>query len=153
MQRDFRHIVERLGEVADESPSGRAGTHLRTVQAQIDAIARGDFEAILATAAADVSLTIFAPDEFEWVRRATGVDELRRAIRQNFESVIEQRPELTDVFSDGDDVVLFGRERGRVRATGAPYELEFVERFTFREGRLAAVRVIAAYCRPETAEA
>jgi ketosteroid isomerase-like protein len=41
--------------------------------------------------------------------------------------------------------VLIGREHGRVKATGEPYQMQFVQRFLFRDGRLASVTVIAAY--------
>ena len=85
---------------------------------------------------------------FPWLRHARGAGELRRAIQQNFEAVEDQRPEITSVFAHGDYVVLFGRERGRIRATGEAYDVEFVHRFTFRNDRLVAVRIIAASSEP-----
>ena len=44
--------------------------------------------------------------------------------------------------------MLFGRETGTIRATGANYDMEFVERFTFRGDRLIAVQIIAAHSKP-----
>ena len=49
------------------------------------------------------------------------------------------------MYSEGDVVVLFGRERGRIRATGQAYDTEFVQRFTLRRDRLVSVRIIAAH--------
>jgi len=57
--------------------------------------------------------------------------ELRRALQQNFASVVEQQPQITKVFVEGDTVVLFGRERGRLRTTGELYDVEFVEKSRF----------------------
>lgn len=146
--KDFSGITKRLDEAAAElakpAPAAAASHHVRSVQQQIEAIGRGDIESAMANARADVTLEIFAPPEFHWIRRASGADELRRAIQHNFDSLDEQRPEITSVTAQGDTVVLIGRERGRIRATGAQYDVEFVERFVFREGRLAAVKIIAA---------
>ena len=147
-RKDFSRATARLQEALDQKSADvsatRARSHIRSVQSQIDAIAQGDFEAVLAQAAPQVTLDIFAPPEFPWIRRTRGVAELRTALQQNFASVEDQKPEITNVYSEGDSVVLFGRERGRVRATGQPYHVEFVQRFTFREERLVAVRIIAA---------
>jgi hypothetical protein len=39
---------------------------------------------------------------------------------------------------------MFGTERGRIRATGVAYHVEFVHRFTFTCGVLQNIRIIAA---------
>ena len=147
MPKDFSPVNDYLQRALDQPhpQSDSARAHIRTVQAQIDAIARGDYPAVLATATHDVTLDIFAPPEFGWTLQAAGLDELQRALEHNFGSVTHQRPEVTDVFAEGEDVVLFGREQGVVRTTGLAYDVEFVERFTFRDGQLAHVRIIAAH--------
>ena len=147
MPKDFSSVTGRLQEALNLSAElpDSSKARLRIVQAQIDAIARGDIATVLATATEDVTLDIFAPPEFGWIRQAHGAEELRRAIEQNFGEVEDQRPEVTQVYAEGQDVVLFGREQGRIRPTGKPYDVEFVQRFTFRDGRLAAVRIIAAH--------
>jgi ketosteroid isomerase-like protein len=148
-QKDFSSVTARLQKALDQTGGGSSLSegvaHLRSVQMQIEAIEEGDFEAVLAQALPDVTLDIFAPPEFDWIRHARGVSELRRALEQNFASVVDQQPEIMNVFAEGDTVVLFGRERGRLRATGDPYDVEFVEKFTFRDNRLTAVRIIAAH--------
>jgi uncharacterized protein len=154
--KDFGPVTERLQQAVEQF-DGRpdAGgepdppSNIRSVQMQIDAIGRGDLDAVLSQAHDDVTLDIFAPREFAFIRHAQGLADLRRAIEQNFAAVEDQRPEIANVFAEGDTVVLFGREQGRIRATGQPYDMEFVERFTFREGRLAAIRIIAAHTAPK----
>jgi uncharacterized protein len=147
--KDFSAVTARLREELESRPANTPGatseSNIAAVHAQIDAIARGDLDAVLAQAAPDVALSIFAPPEFPWIRRARGIEELRAAIRQNFAAVEEQRPEISSVFAEGDAVVIFGHERGRLVATGAAYSVEFVQRYTFRDGRLADVRIIAAH--------
>lgn len=147
--RDFRSVTRRLqqalGEPSVDAPVEDASRkHIRSVHDQIAAISRGDLERMLSEARDDVQLDIFAPPEFPWIRRAQGIAELRRALEQNFGSVEDQQPEIINVVAQDNVVVLIGRERGRIRATGTPYDVEFVERFTFLEGRLQSVRIIAA---------
>ena len=148
-RKDFSTVTARLQQALDQTglsfPASDPHSNVRSVQVQIEAIARGDVEAVLAEALPDVTLDIFAPPEFPWVRRATGVVELRRALEQNFGAVDDQQPDITNVFAEGNAVVLFGRERGRIRASGQRYDVEFVEKFTFRDGRLAGIRIIAAH--------
>src|SRR5689334_6156645 len=133
--RDFSSIVGRLDRELTDEANARV-RNVRSLQAQIDAIARGDLESFLVNAHEDATLDIYAPPEFPWIRHAKGPGELRRAIEQNFGSVEDQTPELTNVVTEGDTVILFGRERGRVRATGQSYDMEFVQRYQFRDGRL-----------------
>jgi ketosteroid isomerase-like protein len=124
-QRDFSAATKGLQKALDApkttSDAPDARPLIRSVQAQIDAIARGDFDAALSQALPHVTLEIFAPSEFLWIRRAEGVAEFRRAIEHNFGSVEDQRPQITSVFTTADSVVLFGREQGRIRATGEAY--------------------------------
>jgi ketosteroid isomerase-like protein len=147
-QKDFSRVAARLTDYLEKkgtSQDQRHGTaHVRSVQARVEAIGRGDLSAALENAADDVLLEIFAPPEFRWIRHARGIDALRAAIAHNFDSVENQTPEILNVVAEGDNVVLFGRERGAIRETGQPYDVQFVERFTFIEGRLASVRIVAA---------
>lgn len=147
MPKDFSSAVERLRQSStqkDGASAAESSSHVESIAEQIDAIGRGDLDAAMAAAHPDVELEIFAPPEFPWIRKARGLEELRRAVEANFSALQDQRPEITNVLTQGDVVVLIGRERGIVRETGAEYDVEFVHRFTFRDGRLAAIRIIAA---------
>ena len=148
MKRDFSVLTSTLGDAAAALPS-HPQQHVRTIVEQLDAIARSDFGSVFRDAHGDVTLEIFAPPEFPFIRQARGVGELQAAIVHNFESVVEQHPQIRETFAQGDTVILFGTETGQVRQTGRRYHVSFVERFTFRDGRLAAIRIIAAPS-PET---
>lgn len=151
-EKDFSDLTARLEQAVDAAARNdvqpEARVLLRSVQQQMAAIAKGDYETVLSQALPSVRLDIFAPPEFPWIRRAEGAAELRRAMEHNFSSVDDQRPRILDVFTEGDTVVLFGREAGRIRSTGQAYDVEFVEKFTFRGERLASVRIIAAHAAP-----
>jgi hypothetical protein len=144
--RDFRDLSEKIGDAANDAanPLERRSAHIRAIQGQIDALSRGDIAGVLQLAHPDVELEIFAPLQFRWLTRARGTEEVRRAITHNFDSVEGQRLEVLTIVSEGDVVVLIGRERGVIRATAEHYDVQFVQRFTFRDGRLAAIQIIAA---------
>jgi ketosteroid isomerase-like protein len=133
---DLRRSQERLGDTP--------GDHLLTIAEQIDAIGRGDFEAALHQANPDLELEIFAPMEFPFIRRARGLEDVRRAIEHNFAALEGQQPVIGNVMGQGDVVVLIGSERGRIRSTGASYHVQSVHRFTFVDGALAHIQIIAA---------
>jgi ketosteroid isomerase-like protein len=130
-QRDF--FVRRALQRSAAERTGTEQHHLRTIQAQLEAIARGDFDAVLLHAHDDVTLDIFAPPEFPWLRQPRGAGEFRQAVARNFGALDEQRPDVREIFVDGGTVIVFGREHGVIRQPGIPYEIEFVERFTFRK--------------------
>ena len=143
-ERDFSDAASRLIRAGSELPDVPR-LHLNSISDQLDAIARSDFAAVFSDAHDDVTLEIFAPPELPFIRQAHGLKELHAAIKHNFEVVDDQRPQIREVFAEGDTVILFGTERGTVRETATPYHVEFVQRFTFRDGRLAALRIVAAH--------
>ncbi len=147
-RKDFSGVTNQLGEAmadAQRSDTEAAAQNLRSIHSLIDAIGRGDLDAAISNAHPDVRFEMYGPLEFPWIRQATGVSELRTALQQNFDSLAEQHPEITSLTAQGNTIVLIGREHGRVKATGAPYRMQFVQRFLFRDGRLASVTVIAAH--------
>jgi ketosteroid isomerase-like protein len=144
--RDFSELTAGLDRAASELAPG-ARQHVRTIGEQLDAIARGDFGSVFQDAHDDVTFEIFAPPEFPFIKTANGAEELNKAIVHNFGAIADQRPTIRETFAEGDTVILFGTETGKIKETGFRYHVEFVERFTFRDGRLASLRIIAAHCR------
>src|SRR4051812_2805834 len=97
--KDFSGVTRRLRRAARESVRTENASadqqNLRSIQQLIEAIDRGDLEAAIANAHDNVRSEICGPPEFQWIRKATGPEELREALRQNFESLSEQHPEVT----------------------------------------------------------
>jgi uncharacterized protein len=50
---------------------------------------------------------------------------------------IDSHPEIERVIDAGDVVVMIGRTRGTVRATGAPFDVPFAHVWQIRSGRAA----------------
>jgi ketosteroid isomerase-like protein len=149
MAKDFSAVTRRLDDVIKDAagrvPAATASrANAESLRAQIVALEKGDYEPVLSSARDDVELDIFAPPQFPFVRRARGIDEYQQAVRQNFSNLEEQRPQISSVTADGDDIVVIGREQGRIRGTATAYDIQFVQRFKFREGKLASLQIIAA---------
>ena len=141
--RNFTPVTEQLRN-AQAQERGAAAGHLLSVQEQLQAVERGDFDSALGQARDDVELEIFAPTFFPFITRARGRAELRRALEHNFSEVCDQAPEVAHVIAHDDVVVLIGSERGTIRKTGTPYHVQSVHRFTFIDNALAHIRIIVA---------
>lgn len=133
-----KHRVPRLDAAASVAGD------LDSLEIQIGAISKGDYAAVVAQAHDDVELRVFAPREFNWTSHARGRIALQAALVHNAAAVAFRRPRVRNVLSQRDGVVIFGREQGRVRHTGEAYDVDFVHRFTFRDGRLASILMITA---------
>lgn len=114
------------------------------VRHQFDALGQGDVSTFLDLMHPDVELEIAAPPEFDWIRRARGVAELRAAVEHNFAILQDQEPELVSVIAQGHVVVVVGRERRRIRESGERYDVCFVYQFTFRDGKVWRILEVAA---------
>jgi uncharacterized protein len=119
-------------------------THVQAVQHLFDALGAGDLDAFFDAMQPDVELEIHAPPEFAWIRRARGTDQVRQAVMHNFGTLRSQHPQLLTLVAQGHIIVLVGRERGEVRASGHPYDVHFVYEFTFRDDKIQHIREIAA---------
>ena len=140
-------FIDRLGHAFAEDDDNAAAkvvesTNIGRMQEQYRAIAHGDFAAFLDTLADDISM------EFV-VRRmcrspAAGEAATRRArpCENNFAQVEDQQPEIQSVVAEGDIVVVVAYERGRHRQSGRPYQVHWVQIFTFRDGKVARFRQI-----------
>ena len=151
-KKDFGEVTRRLraaaSQIADPLDGARRTANVAAIQTTIEAIGRGDFGAAIAGAHPDLELEIFAPPEFPWIRQARGIEAMLAAIQHNFASVEQQAPTIHNVITQEDTVVLFGHERGVIKATGSAYDVQFVQRFTFADGRLRSVRIVVARTDP-----
>ena len=143
---DRRRLADTARQIEGERRRlPRQAPLLLTVQQQLEAISAGDFEKALEQADPNITLEIYAPPEFRFIVRAKGVANVRNAVEYNFNSVEDQQPVLTNVIIQDEVVVLMGNERGRIRATGSEYHVEFVHRFVFTGKALTSIRIVAAH--------
>src|SRR5262245_4548505 len=141
-------LLQRLTAQPDESDAEVkarriASDNVAIIQQQYQAIGRGDGEEAVAFLADDIEMEIVCPPELPLVRTASGRPAASEAIRRNFSMLDDQRPVIERVAANGDTVVVLGRETGRVISTGREYEVQWEQRFLFRDGKIVRFYEIA----------
>ena len=127
-----------------EVPNKRAEeVNVRRLQDQYRSLAKGDYKEVVGQMTDDVDMEIVGPPAMPFVGHWQGREQVEEALRRNFAQVEDQRPEILSVTAQGDTVVVIARERGRFKPTGRPYDLHWVQVFTFRGGRVCQFKQIA----------
>lgn len=142
-------FIDRLATGAEEVIVKEAGEtpaprNLERIQTTFRAIAQGDFNAVAALLDEDVEMELIGSDKIPVGGRWRGREEVKEASRSNFATVADQHADLLAMAEHGDDVVVFCRERGRVRATGALYDILWSQHFTFENGLIKRIRGVYA---------
>jgi ketosteroid isomerase-like protein len=114
--------------------------NVKVLQEQFKAITAGDFAALAALLTEDAELEILGPPSVPFLGRWQGRQQLRDTIARNFALIEDQRPEILTVVAQGDTVVVTGRERGRFRSSGRPYDVHWVQFHTYRGGKTVRIR-------------
>jgi hypothetical protein len=140
-------FVEQMTPAFRAGDPGAAAKHaeaenVRLLRDIYRAVARQDFQAVLNSLADDIELEILGPPELPFAGCWRGRAEVATALAKNFAHLEDQRPEIQHLIAQGDTIVVFARERGRLVATGLPYDMHWVQLFQFREGKVARFREI-----------
>jgi ketosteroid isomerase-like protein len=115
--------------------------NVQVVREAYAAFMRADIPALLGLLTEDVAWeTPGRPEVIPYAGRRSG----RGEVGEFFE-ILDGAEEFTrfepgEFIAQGDRVVVLGNYAGRVRASGGPYDLEWVHVFTVRDGRIAAFR-------------
>lgn len=118
----------------------RESGHVRSVQLLYHALARGAFAESLELVTEDFELEIFGPPQSPFNGKWQGRDNVLAAMQRNFGLLEDQRPVIQSVVAQGNMVILTAREEGRVRATGYTYRVQWMQEFTFADGKINKVR-------------
>lgn len=116
-------------------------SNLRVVKDVYAAYERGDLEAVLAGFAADIVWTNPYPPQVPLAGEFRGHEGIKRfvsAIKGSSESLVFEPREF---IAQGEQVVVLGWERVRVKPTGRIYENAWVHAWTVRSGKAISVRV------------
>ena len=127
----------------DVGSKQREAAHVRAIQLIYHAIARGAFDESLELMTDDMTLEICGPEAVPFCGKWQGKEAVLAAMRENFGHVEDQRPQVQSVVAQGDMVIITAREEGKVRATGEPYEVHWMQEFTFDDGKVKTVRELA----------
>jgi ketosteroid isomerase-like protein len=108
--------------------------HLRSMY---QAITHGDIRTFENMLTDDTEMIIHGPAAIPFVGTWKGRNEVVAAMGRNLAHTSLQIPELLSIVAQGNVVVLYARDRGIVKATGAAYTALSVQIFTFDQGKLA----------------
>lgn len=126
-----------------EVPSKRTEeANVRRLQAQYLSLAKGDYATLIGQMTDDVDMEIIGPASAPFVGHWQGREQVAEALRRNSAQAAEQQPEVISVTAQGDTVVVVSRERGRFKATGKPYDVHWVQIFTYAGGRLCQFKQV-----------
>jgi ketosteroid isomerase-like protein len=149
-QSSVERFIDRLHDAfldGDEAANVKAteASNVRRLQEQYRAIACGDFGPVITAMAEGIELELSGPADVPINGHWRGLTDVVAAMQRNFGSLAEQQAEIRSVVAQGDTVVLFAQESGKVRATGMPYHISWVQFFTFRDDKIVRVRGVAAH--------
>jgi hypothetical protein len=116
--------------------------HVQVLIEQYQAIMRGDVAAILASMTEDVEMEVIGPPALPWSGRWKGRDNVLAALGSNLSTIESHHLEVQSVTAQGDTVVVVAREQGVYLPSGRPYEVHWVQLFTFANGQLKRFREI-----------
>ncbi|MEU9593833.1 nuclear transport factor 2 family protein [Streptomyces sp. NPDC048219] len=113
----------------------------RVAQRWFDALTSGDFETALDTLAEDVEWINYTPvpgynDGMKWIGTHHGRDAVLATLRIFHSTVDVQVEKLVNLVVDGCQAAGVVHELSTVRATGATFEIEFVQWLTVRGDRI-----------------
>jgi ketosteroid isomerase-like protein len=109
----------------------------RVVREMYAALARGDVPGVLDRLAEDIEWKIAGPSELPYAGLHRGRDEVARFFETFGRAAEFEVFEPQEYFARADKVVVLGRERQRVKATGRVVETEWAMVFTVSGGKIA----------------
>src|SRR5436190_12166344 len=90
----------------------------RVVKEMYAAFGRGDIAGVLDRLAEDIEWRIAGPSELPYAGLHRGRDEVAKFFQTLDQAAVFEEFEAQEYFTRGDKVVVLGRERERVKATG-----------------------------------
>jgi uncharacterized protein len=130
----------------DPAPQAKTREQVRVdaVGDVLSCLVKGDLDGFLAAMTPDVDCALHTSHSQGWILQARGREALREMVINNFGVMTDQTFDTEGIVAQGDSVVMFGREKGRWKSTGDPYDFSIVFRFTFRDGLISKVTQISA---------
>jgi ketosteroid isomerase-like protein len=114
--------------------------NLKVVQSLFECFGRGDVPGLLRLLDEDVDWHIKGPASVPYFGPRRGHEGALDFFGKLGASVEFERFAPEDFIAGGDKVVVTGGERGRVRATGKSFEIEWALVFTLRDGKITRFR-------------
>jgi ketosteroid isomerase-like protein len=134
----FQEAFERGDPQVDRKQTEQE--NIRHLRRLYDAFLRGDLAGLLEGLVEDVDWHVVGAPAIPFAGAARGREQVAQLLGKGVEVLAEQKPEVLEVIAQGELVTVIGRETGRWRPTGLPYEGHWVHVFTFRDGKVATFR-------------
>jgi uncharacterized protein len=113
-----------------------AGTNVELIRLLYDAFARGDEELIAATF--DPEVEFHQTEQLPWGGRYKGFPRGVQPFFTKLKSHVDSQIEVERSWEAGDAVVVVGRTRGKIRASGKPFDLPAVVIWRIRDGKVVS---------------
>jgi uncharacterized protein len=129
----------------DDPDVAGKGFELGNVDRLVDmyrAVSRGDLQAVLNAMTEDVELDIVGSPMIPWTGHWQGREEVLAALGRNLATIDSQDLEVLSLTAQGDIIVVTAREQGVYLPTGRPYDVHWVQIFTYHQGKIRRVREI-----------
>jgi len=115
--------------------------HLQIIQQAVESFVRGDLEAVLAAMSEDVDFRPSGPPSLlPWARPRRGPREVAQYLEELLGAAEYESFEPEKFFADEDEVVVVGRARMRMKATGRRFETGWTLRFELAGGKVVRYR-------------
>ena len=119
--------------------------NLRIVQEGYAAFGRGDVAAALSSYADDIDWAMpGSPEVVPYAGRRRGREQVAQFYATFPQTEEVEHLELQDFIARGDQVLVFGRYKGRVKSTGRSYTKDFIHVVTLRGGKVVKFREYVA---------
>jgi ketosteroid isomerase-like protein len=137
-----REYTDRLLHTTSSAATEDIKDPQSVLHAAFDAIIQGDFDGFGGSLTDDAELSVsgFGPLDGTW----RGRDEVVAATRKNFGLLVNQKPEIQSMISQGDCVAVLLRESGVFKSNGQAYSVRGVQWFTFADGKIRKIEEIIA---------
>lgn len=119
-------------------PQTSADQNLETVRALYAAYETRDVEGLLAPLHDDFE--VYQSELLPWGGTYKGRDGMMEFI-QSITSHIDSIVVVEELVEAGDHVIMVGRSRGTIKATGQPYEVRLVDVVRLREGKVVRLDI------------
>jgi uncharacterized protein len=108
----------------------------QVVQAIFESFGRGDIEGVLGHLSETVVWSAPGPSDVSYYGERRGHSGAAEFFQQLGSNVTFESFEPGEFIAEGDNVVVLGRERGRVNATGKTFDNHWALVFTIRDGKV-----------------
>lgn len=126
---------------SDSRPLERA--NLTTLVRIYGILAAGQYDALAEEMTEDVEMEIIGPAVIPFIGRWKGRADVCAATRRNFSFVKNQRPKIVNLTAQGNSIVVVAQEQGESVQTGTPYDIHWVQIFTFENAKMKKIHEVA----------